>query len=81
MNTVYTTGSYVYVKVPLQVMYGKYSMSGRIEWQIQHEVKVSAVFDRRPHYEYCIFRTLRVNGASTNLLFRVGRIGSSSSEQ
>ena len=52
MNTVYTTASYVYVKVLLQMMHRKYSMRGRTEW---HEVKASAVFDTRSHYKYCIF--------------------------
>ena len=64
----------VYVKAPLRVMYEKYSTRGGVEWQIQHEAKPSAVFATRPHPECCIFRTSRVNGALTNLLFFRGRI-------
>ena len=55
-------------------MYEKYSTRGGVEWQIQHEAKPSAVFATRPHPECCIFRTSRVNGALTNLLFFRGRI-------
>ena len=36
------------LKTLLRVMYGKYSMRGEVEWQIQHEVKPSAVFARDP---------------------------------
>ena len=35
---------YAYVKAPLQVMYREYSMRGGVEWQIQHEIKLSVVF-------------------------------------
>ena len=38
----------VYVKAPLRVMYRKYSRRGGVEWQIQHEAKLSAVFARDP---------------------------------
>ena len=47
---------YVYVKALLQVMYRKYSTRGGVEWQIQHEVKPSAVFDTRPTLSTVFFR-------------------------
>ena len=68
------------VKALLQVMQGIYSMNGGVEWQIQHEVKLSAAFDMRSNPEYCIFCTSQVNGSLTDLLFCVGRINSCSSE-
>ena len=67
-------------KALLQVMQEIYSMRGRVEWQIQHEVKLSAVFDMRSNPEYCIFRTSQVNGSLTDLLFYIRRINSCSSE-
>ena len=40
---------HVYVKTPtLQVMYGKYSTRGGVEWQMQHKAKLSAVFAQDP---------------------------------
>ena len=71
---------YVYVKAPLRVTYGKYSTRGGVKWQIQHEVKPSAVFARDPTPSTVFFRTSRVNGALTDLLFCDGRISSSSSD-
>ena len=56
------------------MMYGKYGTRGGVECQIQHKAKPSAAFDMRPHLEYYIFHTLRVNTALTDLLLCVGRI-------
>ena len=53
-------------------MYGKYSTRVQVEWQIQHEVNLSAVFDRTPHPEYSIFCTSQVNSVLTDLLFCIG---------
>ena len=49
---VYNSIKHDYIKALLQEMYEKYS---GIKWQIQHEVKPSAVFDIRPHPEYCAY--------------------------
>ena len=46
---------YVYVKTLLQVTHGKYSTSGVVEWQIQHEAKPDAIFDIRFHPKFYIF--------------------------
>ena len=54
------------------MVYRKYSTRDRIEWQIQHEAKASAVFDTRPHSKYCIFHKSWVDGAVTDLLFYIG---------
>ena len=58
-------------------MYRKYSTRGGVEWQIQHEVKPSAVFaqDLTPS---TVFFLTQINGALIDLLFCVGRISSSS---
>ena len=55
-------------------------MRGGVEWQMQHEVKPSAVFARDPTLSVVFFHTSQVNGALTDLLFCVGRINSSSSD-
>ena len=60
-------------------MYEKYSMRGEVEWQIQHEVKPSAVVAQDPTLSTVLFSTSRLNGALSDLLFCVGRISSSSS--
>ena len=44
------------------------------------QVKLSTVFDMRPHPEYCIFHTSLVYNALTDLLFCIGRISISSSD-
>ena len=79
-NSAVLASQHVYVKASLRVMYGKYSTRGGVEWQIQHEAKPSAVFARDPTPSTVFFRTSRVNGALTDLLFCVGRINSSSSD-
>ena len=38
-------------------MYGKYSAGGGVEWQIQHEVKPSAVFAQDHTPSIVFFRT------------------------
>ena len=55
-------------------MYRKYSTRGGVEWQIQHEVKLSAVFAQDLTPSTVLFHTSRVNG---DLLFCVERISSS----
>ena len=62
-------------------MYDKYSTRGRVEWQIQHEAKPSAVFARDPTPSTVFFCTSQVHGALTDLLFCVGRISSSSTDE
>ena len=61
-------------------MYRKYNTRGGVKWQKQHEAKLSVVFDVRPHPVYCIFHISWVNCALTDLLFYIGRIGSSISD-
>ena len=58
-------------------MYGKYSTRGEVNRSIQYKVKLSAAFDIRPHPEYFIISIARLNGALNDLVFCVGRIGSS----
>ena len=70
----------MYMLKRLRVMYRKYSTRGGVEWQIQHEAKPSAVFAQDPTPSTVFFRTSRVNGALTDLLFCVGRISSCSSD-
>ena len=43
-------------------MYRKYSTRGGVEWQIHHEVKLSAVFAQDLTQSTVLFRTSRVNG-------------------
>ena len=57
-------------------MYEKHSTGGGVEWQIQHEAKPSAVFAQDLIPSTVFFRTSQVNGASTDLLFCIGRISS-----
>ena len=63
------------VKALLPVMYGKYSTRGGMEWQIQHKAKPSAVFDTRPHPEYCIFHTSPENRALSIQLYYCFALG------
>ena len=71
---------YIYVKAPLQVMYGKYSTRGGVKWQIHHEAKPILHLMQDPTLSTVFFRTSWVNGVLTDLLFCVGRISSSSSD-
>ena len=48
-------------------------MRGGVEWQIQHEVKPSAVFATRPHPSAVFYCTIQVYGAFTDLLVLRGR--------
>ena len=41
----------------------KYSTRGGVEWQIQHEVKPSAILARDPTPSTVVFHTSEVNGA------------------
>ena len=52
----------------------KIQLKGVVEWQIQHEAKPSAVFVTRPHPRAVFYRTTRVCGALTDLLFCMGRL-------
>ena len=54
-------------------------MRDGVQWQIQHETKLSAVLDTALHLEYRIFRPSQMYCTSTDLLFYVERISSSSS--
>ena len=67
---------YVHVKVPLQVMYRKYSTRGGFKWQIQHEMKPTVVFARDSTRSTVFFHTSQVNGV---LMICIGKISSSSS--
>ena len=78
-NYICKTVLQVYVKVPLRVMYGKYSARGVVKWQIQHKAKpAKCCICMRPHPEYCIFLYI-----TSKQCFNcwVGRISSSSSNE
>ena len=45
----------------------KYSTWGGVEWEIQHDVKLSAVFAIRPTLSAEFFCTSRVNGTSIDI--------------
>ena len=49
-------------------------MIGGVEWQIQYEAKLSAVFATRSYPSAVFYRTTRVYGAFTDLLVLCGRI-------
>ena len=66
--------TYTYVKVLLQVMFGKYTAGTRVEVTNTTWGKANVVYDTRPHPEYCIFGTSWLRAALTDLLLCVGRI-------
>ena len=56
------------IKAPPRV-YEKYSTRGCVERQIQHEVKLSAVFVTRHPHKCCIFQTDKQGGALIDKLY------------
>ena len=62
----------IYVKVSLQVMHGKYSIRGMVEWRRQHKLQPSAIFwheDSTPYAAFSLYYNFKVMGSHLIIRF------------